>query len=221
VSHFDDDLTWLQCEQFERQNKKLCTQDNAWLTDRDTCQNKCDSLVGCQSFTYSINEGKCWLSRLGDKELDGACGKRNGQQSLSGFESWTTECTTTTKCDFCDGKCEHAEILDLRFIAWSNLGGLGPNVTHVLDGSHVPPTIMYWNVFNATKNEDVVYLEVKNVTRYESGLTAEEMLRDPNGNSQESEAEFEIRKREYPNGVTPTAKMYPHNRMQELLVPSV
>jgi len=72
---------------------------------------------------------------------------------------------------------------------------------------------MYWNVFNATKNEDVVYLEVKNVTRYESGLTAEEMLRDPNGNSQESEAEFAIRKQEYPNGVTPFGKMDPHNRM--------
>jgi len=86
--------------------------------------------------------------------------------------------------------CPYAEIMDLRHIAWSNLGGLGPNNTH---GPQAIQAIIYYNVFNAATNGGKeVNLWVSNETTYEG---------DPslNGNSMESEEEFQIRIASDPN----------------------
>jgi len=55
----------------------------------------------------------------------------------------------------------------------------------------VPPNIVYYNVFNATEAEDVVYLVVKNLTEYKGHS-------DLNGVSRESQIDFERRMQEDP-----------------------
>jgi hypothetical protein len=179
----------LLCKFYEIDDQTLCTDDNAWRTDRETCKEKCDTTVGCQSFTYSDAKGQCWLSRLNEDTVDTV-------QDNEDYESWTTECTTTTQCELCLVECPFAHVLDLRFVAWSNLGGLGPNKTIYAEDKatgkgqlhQVPPTIMYYNVFNATKAEDVVYLVVSNISKYDGDASL-------NGVSRESEKEFKTRQK--------------------------
>merc|ERR1719361_146141 len=134
----------MSCYHYEPIDKNLCGSDNkSWQTDRDSCKQKCDDIMGCQSFSYSDGDEKCWLSKLraDDEELEET-------EEEEGYEIWTTECTTTTFCELCEVECPYAEILDLRYVAWSNLGGQGPNKT-VVDGHskthEVPQTIVYYN----------------------------------------------------------------------------
>jgi len=182
---YDSDSTWMACEHYEPYDKDLCDEDDkSWKLDRDTCKEKCDDIMGCQSFSYSQKDSKCWLSKLRAEEAD--------DTESFGYEFWTTECTTTTFCELCEVECPHAEILDLRYVAWSNLGGQGPNRTVVRpNGTElaVPQTIVYYNVFNASEPEEVVYLVVSNVTEYDA--VGDVMS---NGVSRESDREFKERR---------------------------
>jgi len=86
----------------------------------------------------------------------------------------------------------------LRWVAWSNLGGLGPNKT-VTDNkgevNDVPDTIMYWNVFNSSNSQDAVYLEVS-LTEDSPPYSGDSSL---NALSKESQWEFEKRIAERPH----------------------
>jgi len=180
LAEYDATSSWLSCKDYEIEDKSMCSDDNSWEIDRDTCKQRCDKIIGCQSFTYSHDEDKCWLSKLAADDVT--------ESDETGFETWTTECTTTTFCELCVIECPNAEILDLRFVAWSNLGGQGPNKTIISNGQEhsVPPTTVYYNVFNATDADEVVYLIVSNLTEYHGNA-------DINGVSRESEADFKER----------------------------
>merc|ERR1712137_268351 len=154
---------FIPCRYFELEDPGLCAEDDAWSVNRTQCKAKCASLVGCQSFTYSQVNETCFLNRHNNntKEIE----------VNEGFESWTTECTTTTFCPLCAWSCEHAELLDLRFIAWSNLGCMGPNKTITYQGIEhaLPCDIRYYNVLNSTNASEVTYLSVTNVSEYLPG----------------------------------------------------
>lgn len=91
----------------------------------------------------------------------------NHSSSLKDTETWHSKCpltttTTTTTCAICQETCDNAHILDLRYIAWSNLGCKGPNKTITIKNQEhkFPCEIRYWNVLNATEASKAVYLVV-------------------------------------------------------------
>lgn len=208
ADRLSQDKSFIACNFVELgEDRSLCTADEAWSLNRTGCMDKCNSTQGCQSFTYSETEQQCYLSR-----------HSNETQTVSeaqGYESWTTECTTTTVCEFCPLNCTHQHILDLRFIVWSNLGGRGPNrsleVPSVdrrgrprkdrrgnqrMTKIDAPKTIMYYNVFGLNdtdlrEGKTITYLEVANTSPYEGDG-------DMNGVSYEPEAIMKARLRENP-----------------------
>jgi len=185
---YDSDSAWMACEHYEHEDTSVCSDDGkSWNTDRDSCKQKCEDTMGCQSFSYADDEEKCWLSKIRADEVD--------EEEEDGYEMWTTECTTTTFCELCEVECPFAEILDLRYVAWSNLGGLGPNQTVAGangESHNVPPTIVYYNVFNASDADNVVYLIVSNLTEYRGNAKL-------NGVSREAEVDYQARIAEDPS----------------------
>lgn len=78
--------------------------------------------------------------------------------------------------------CDHAQILDLRYVVYSNLGCQGPNVTYVYTDPNtqqvheirLPCEILYWNVLRDENQDpnidgnDIVYMHLRNTSEYQS-----------------------------------------------------
>jgi len=130
-------------------------------TTRELCKKFCGEEFGCAGFSYvdgsdTGDMDKCYFTTV-----------TTDSSSLKGTETWYSKCpatttTTTTKCAICTETCDNAHILDLRYIAWSNLGCKGPNKTITIKNQEhkFPCEIRYWNVLNATEPDKAVYLVV-------------------------------------------------------------
>lgn len=117
------------------------------------------------------------------------------KQENTDFELHTMDDSCASVCTEC--KCAHAQILDLRFVVYSNLGCQGPNKTYAGTDFVLPCEILYYNVLaDETQDpnihpDEVVYMHLRNTSEY----TAD----DPDLNAVTRETEEDCRKRKEVN----------------------
>lgn len=110
-------------------------------------------------------------------------------QPDSDFELWSiNDESCVDVCEEC--QCANAELLDLRFVMYSNLGCQGPNKTFM--GHPLPCEIVYYNVLALQTDQQgdprITYMHLRNTSEY----TVDEY--DLNGVTRETEEDCRKRK---------------------------
>lgn len=81
-------------------------------------------------------------------------------QKNDDFQHWSHKEHCIKLCEEC--QCDHAQILDLRYVMYSNLGCQGPNVS--FNGHLLPCDIVYYNVLSSDDHNDITYMHVRNAS---------------------------------------------------------
>jgi hypothetical protein len=151
------DVGVVECKAFSK-SVGDCEKDEAgaytgaWKGSREKCQSSCEATEECRGFSYSERRGACYLHSWHREVVK--------LEKKNDFQHWSLKEHCIKVCEEC--QCEHAQLLDLRYVVYSNLGCQGPNVT--FNGHPLPCDIVYYNVLSSDDQNDITYMHVRDTS---------------------------------------------------------